>query len=190
MGSVYAIKRSGMGALSADAFKESILPILVGGGIAGGTIFAIRKWLTPGADVTKANVVKYAPLAGLATGSIAAISLKWLADSDDAAVGGLVAAAVVGGLGMAFDMLAPDMTGRTDADVGVAAAAIASGEAPAGAAGYLGMGAIVPEYGTNGMGAIVMQPSAGGRRPGSIGSYGETVNLSGINTSVFGTPGF
>jgi hypothetical protein len=174
MGSVYAIKRSGMGALSADAFKESILPILVGGGLAGGTLFAIRKWLAPNGDATKQAVVKYAPLAGAGVGAIGALSLKWLADSDDAAVGGLVAAAVVGGLGMVMDMVAPG--------------AITPAEP---LAGYLGMGAIVPEYGSmNGMGAIVMQPSANGRRPGSIGSYGETVNLSGINTSVFGTPGF
>lgn len=184
MGSVYAIKRSGMGALSADAFKESILPILVGGGLAGGTLFAIRKWLTAGADPTKQAVRKYAPLAGAGVGAIGALSLKWLADSDDAAVGGLIAAAVVGGLGMAMDMLAPERTGvQTDAPPSEAAFE-----------GYrrrMGTGAIVPEYGSmNGMGAIVMQPSAGGRRSGSIGSYGETVNLSGINTSVFGTPGF
>ena len=54
--------------------------------------------------------------------------------------------------------------------------------------GY-GVGAIVPEYGS-GMGAIVYPPMANGQRNGSIGSYGETVNLSGINTAVFGTPGF
>lgn len=182
LGSVYAIKRTGMsgmgmGALSSTAFRESILPILVGGGIAGGTIFAIRKWLTPSGDATKDAIVKYAPLAGLGTGAIAALSLKWLADSDDAAVGGLVAAAVVGGLGMVMDMVAPQMTG---------APALPS----AGAEGYRrSLGAIVPEYG-NGMGAIVYQPMANGQRNSSIGSYGETVNLSGINTAVFGTPGF
>lgn len=181
MGSVYSIKRTGMGALSSTAFKESILPILVGGGVAGGTLFAIRKWLTPTGDATKDAIHKYAPLAGLGTGAIAALSLKWLAGSDDAAVGGLVAAAVVGGLGMVMDMVAPQVTMAP-------AAALPS----AGTEGYrnrLGMGAIVPEYGS-GMGAIVYQPSANGRRPGSIGSYGETVSLQGINTSVFGTPGF
>ena len=184
LGSVYAIKRTGMsgmgmGALSSTAFRESILPILVGGGIAGGTIFAIRKWLTPSGDATKDAIIKYAPLAGLGTGAIAALSLKWLADSDDAAVGGLVAAAVVGGLGMVMDMVAPQLTA-------------APPSLPAGTEGYrnrLGVGAIVPEYGS-GMGAIVYPPMANGQRSGSIGSYGETVNLSGINTAVFGTPGF
>lgn len=185
MGSVYAVKRRGMGglgALSSTAFSESILPILVGGGLAGATIFAIRKWVTP-ADTTTEAVFKYAPLMGIGTGAVAALSLKWLAGSDDAAVGGLVAAAVVGGLGMVMDMVAPETTGAA------AVASLPASGTPA-ANGYRGMGAIVPEYGS-GMGAIVYQPmAAGGRRPGSIGSYGETVNLSGINTSVFGTPGF
>jgi hypothetical protein len=54
----------------------------------------------------------------------------------------------------------------------------------------LGTGAIVPEY-SRGMGAVVMEPvGPGGRRAGSIGSYGETVSLQGINTGAFGTPGF
>jgi hypothetical protein len=54
----------------------------------------------------------------------------------------------------------------------------------------LGTGAIVPEY-SRGMGAIVMEPTGpSGKRAGTIGSYGETVSLSGINTGAFGTPGF
>jgi hypothetical protein len=41
------------------------------------------------------------------------------------------------------------------------------------------------------MGAIVMEPTGpSGKRAGTIGSYGETVSLSGINTGAFGTPGF
>jgi hypothetical protein len=34
------------------------------------------------------------------------------------------------------------------------------------------------------------QIGPGGQRAGTIGSYGETVSLSGVNTNAFGTPGF
>lgn len=196
MGSVFAIKRRGTGALSSTAFQESILPVIIGGGITLGTIFAIRKWvISTDGDPTKIMVRKNASLVGIGAGAIAAIALKFMAN-DDAAAGALTSAVLVGGGIMALkyadsDRSAPQtvMDGATDA--GDPAAPVVGEKALPASEGGSGFGAIVPEYGgTNGLGAIVMQPSAGGQRPGSIGSYGETVNLSGINTSVFGTPGF
>lgn len=171
MGSVFAVKRRrGMSGLA-----ESLVPVLVGGGIAAGTIVAVRMTMQPSGDPTKDSMIKHAPAIGMIAGGIAAFVLSRTQGNSEA-TGAIVAALLVGGTAYLCDSQA-----RVAIETN---GALPSGEPVA------GIGAIVPEYGTNGLGAIVMQPSAGGSRPGSIGSYGETVSLSGIDTSVFGTPGF
>jgi hypothetical protein len=173
VGSVFAVKRRGTGALSSTAFQESILPVLIGGGITLGTVFAIRMWVkSTDGDSTKAMLRKNASLVGIGAGAISALALKFMAN-DDAAAGALTSAVLVGGGIMALkyaDSERSSLQAGKDAseDANDPAAPVAGPALPASAGGE-GFGAIVPEYGgTNGLGAIVMQPSADGlvRRDG------------------------
>jgi hypothetical protein len=179
MGSIITVRRKGMGQLNA----ETLMPVAVGGGMAALTTLALR-WFVEPTNTTQSMLVKWAPAAGMVTGSLAALALNMMggARSGDKATRAFLSATVVSLAGLANDYLLRQKPA-------LAATIASSGSAMAG----YGMGAIVPEY-SRGMGAIVMEPvGASGQRAGTIGqlgSYGETVNLAGVNVSAFGTPGF
>ena len=173
MGSIITVRRGGMGALD----TASLLPPLVGGGLAALTALAIRWFVDPTTGSTQGMLVKWAPLFGNAVGAVGAMALYFMGGSS-AAVQAFLAATAVGAFGVGSDMVMKEKGG-----------AIMATFAPT-ISGY-GFGAIVPEYASPGMGAIAMESvGPNGRRAGAIGSYGETVSLSGVNTGAFGTPGF
>lgn len=191
VGSIITLrKRRGVGQVD----MNDLLPPLVGGGLAALTTLSLRHFVQPNGDPTKTNLVKYAPLLGIAGGSLGALAL-YMMQGMDAAVRSFLSAGIVGGFAFGSDLVMQGPNGPQVAAALVGPSPITS-TAGNGTAGYLrGVGAIVPEYGTP-TGAIVMEPvgrGSGNRRPGTIGSYGETVNLGslgGVNTGAFGTPGF
>lgn len=176
MGSIITVRR-GMGQID----MEGLLPVLVGGGLTALTGLGIRWFVDPAQGSTQSMMVKWAPLLGAAVGAVGSIALYFMGGTS-AAVQSFLSAATVGAFGVGSDMVLKEKGGSL-------LAAIVN-TAPAGN-GMTGFGAIVPEYSSPGMGAIAMESvGAGGRRAGTIGSYGETVSLSGVNTGAFGTPGF
>lgn len=207
-GSIITIRR-GMGALPGGALGEAIIPGLVGGLVTAATALGVRYWVDPARGNTQRFVVRHAPWIGHAAGIVASLGLM-LIGGNGAAISSFVAATGVGlslfGSDMLFQRqsgsllmaLAPAPTASASSEPAPttqAEAEVAATEGVEGLRRYrsmrrLGTGAIVPEY-SRGMGAVVMEPvGASGRRAGSIGSYGETVTLQGINTGAFGTPGF
>jgi hypothetical protein len=172
IGSIITVRRRSLGAMKAG---EVMVPILVGGAVTGVTIFAIKKWVSPMSS-TGEFVNRYAPGVGLASGLVAATALAMMSGSGHGVAAGLASAAVAGSTllyGMVSDEAAP-----------TAALPVADEGA--------GVGAIVPEYSGRGMGAIAFErvnPRTG-NRAGTLGGYGTTVALNGINSSAFGTPGF
>ena len=183
MGSIITVRRAGMGQLDAD----TLLPAAMGGGLSALTALSLRFFVDPAQGTTQQMLVKYAPWFGLAAGSLAAGALFMMggAGGQEQATRAFISAAVVTLFGAGSDYVLSEKPGL--------AATISAPAAMAGYLGYGGMGAIVPEY-SQPTGAIVMEPvGPGGQRAGTIGgvgSYGETVNLAGVNTSAFGTPGF
>lgn len=181
MGSIITVRRKGMGALDAT----TLMPVALGGGLSALTAIALRYFVDPSTGTTQNMLVKWAPAFGLVTGSLASLALYMMGGRAgmEQATRAFLSSLVVSGAGLGSDMLLRQKPA-------LAATIASSGSAMAG----YGMGAIVPEYSRppGGMGAIVMeQVGAGGQRAGTIGGiYGETVNLAGVNTSAFGTPGF
>jgi hypothetical protein len=190
MGSIITVRR-GMGAISTADW----LAPLVGGGLTALTALGLRQFVDPTQGDMQKTLVKWAPLFGHLVGSAASLGLYFITGSQGQAVSSFVSATAVGVFGMAQDQMLARPEGATkfglafsDIQVSVERPAPLSEQATNGGAGF---GAIVPEYSRPALGAIAMEPvGADGRRAGSIGSYGETVSLNGINTSAFGTPGF
>jgi hypothetical protein len=197
MGSIITVRRkgAGMGALKGnEMLTESVMPPLIGGGVAALVALAIRYWVNPAEGKTQLTMVKWAPLFGLATGGLASLALMFFTGTSSA-VSSFLSASAVGMYGLGHDFVAKEHGGR------ILAATLTNGANGA---------AAVEGYRRRGMGAIVMEPTlASGRRAGTIGaivpeystpphgagigSYGEVVNLQGlggINTTAFGTPGF
>lgn len=190
MGSIITVRR-GMGAISTADW----LAPLVGGGLTALTALGLRQFVDPTQGNMQKTLVKWAPLFGHLVGSAASLGLYFITGSQGQAVSSFVSATAVGVFGMAQDQMLARPEGAakfglafSDIQVSVERPAPLPEQATNGGAGF---GAIVPEYSRPALGAIAMEPvGADGRRAGSIGSYGETVSLNGINTSAFGTPGF
>jgi hypothetical protein len=206
MGSIISIRR-GMGALPGGAMGEAIIPGLVGAGVTAAVALSVRSMVDPNMSPTNRSLVKWGWAVGHGAGILASLGLLMVGGTP-AAVASFVAATGVGLALYGQDMLTTSNNGPrflsalVESSAATAPPPSASAPPPAdgtsaGTAGIgrryrrrLGTGAIVPEY-SRGMGAIVMEPTGpGGKRAGTIGSYGETVSLSGINTGAFGTPGF
>lgn len=177
-GSLITTKRmNGLGKIHLPgSFMGAALPPLVGGLVAAATAVGVRWFAKPAASAMQAKLYKFAPYVGLATGGAASLALYMLGGAPAALSGGVGALTVSGGI-IGYDMLIKKQGG----------AAVQA---------LIGLGAIVPEYGTRGLGAIVMEPqttrtfSSGGGTRGLGAVYGETVNLGNVNPSAFGTPGF
>lgn len=190
MGSIITVRR-GMGAISTADW----LAPLVGGGLTALTALGLRQFVNPTQGEMQKTLVKWAPLFGHLVGSAASLGLYFITGSSGQAVSSFVSATAVGVFGMAQDQMLSRPEGAANfamAFLPTPAVSVSSDAAAAQASiGAAGFGAIVPEYSRPALGAIAMEPvGADGRRAGSIGSYGETVSLNGINTSAFGTPGF
>lgn len=206
MGSIISIRR-GMGALPGGAMGAAIIPGLVGAGVTAAVALSVRSMVDPNQGPTQRSLVKWGWAVGHGAGILASLGLLMVGGTP-AAVASFVAATGVGLALYGQDMLITGQNGPRIMSSLIESSASTepsapppSPEAPAadgtvagiGRRRYrrrLGTGAIVPEY-SRGMGAIVMEPTGpSGKRAGTIGSYGETVTLSGINTGAFGTPGF
>lgn len=201
MGSIISIRR-GMGALPGGELGEAIIPGLVGAGVTAAVALSVRSMVDPNAGDTQRSLVKWGWAVGHGAGILASLGLLMVGGTP-AAIASFVAATGVGLALYGQDMVTLGENGprflAALASSGASSASSSTEEVSAeGTAGIgrrryrrrLGTGAIVPEY-SRGMGAIVMEPTGpSGRRAGTIGSYGETVSLAGINTGAFGTPGF
>ena len=189
MGSIITVRR-GMGQLD----MGDMLPALVGGGLAALTSLGIRWFVDYNAGTTQRMLFKWAPLFGLAVGGVGSLALFMTGGTPQAARG-FLSAALVSAYGLGTDMLLKEKGGSILASGGYQPAALTNGNGVVtgptiDVTGTAGVGAIVPEY-SRPTGAVVMeQVGPGGTRAGTIGSYGETVSLSGVNVSAFGTPGF
>lgn len=178
VGSIITVRR-GLGQLDA----ETLMPPLVGAGTAGLAALGVRYFVDPSQGRMQQMLVQWAPLVGMAVGSVASLALYMMGGrrGSEQAAQSFVAATLVSLFGLGADFVLKRNPGSI-------VAAVTSGSMAAMPPG--GTGAIVPEY-SRGMGAIVMEPAGpSGQRAGTIGSYGEVVTLQGINTSAFGTPGF
>jgi hypothetical protein len=171
-GSVLQVRKlSGLGAMRMpNTFMGSLLPVAIGGVVAGGTMIGIRSFMHPDTSM-KANVMEYAPWVGLVAGGVAGL-LMWNVSSQAA---GLLTVATAGVLTLAT----------------VAGEAVAKARMTNEVAKTSGLGAIVPEYSRTGTGAILMERAGTGRahRLGDA-QRGANINLGKINTGAFGTPGF
>lgn len=177
LGNLITVRRS-LGFLD----MGSLMPMLVGGGVAAATALGIRWFVDPNQGTTQQMLVRWANLFGFGVGALASVLWMMIGGGRTAGVA-FLSAGTVSAFGLANDFVMKERAAPV-------LAAIASSGAAMQMPGTAGVGAIVPEYG-NGMGALVMeQMGPGGRRPGSIGSYGEVVSLQGVNVGAFGTAPF
>jgi len=166
VGSVLQVRQlSGLGAMrSPNTVMGALLPVAVGGVVAGGTMIGIRSFMHPDTSA-KANVMEYAPWVGLGAGVIAGLAL-WNMSSQAA---GLIA------IGSAAVLTLATVTGE----------AVAKARMTSEVTKTAGFGAIVPEYQRMGTGAILMERVGTGDA-----AQGARIQLGKINTGAFGTPGF
>jgi len=185
MGSLITVRRSIGGSLRGIFDMNGLLPFIAGVVASSATALSIRWFVDPNTDTTQQTLVKYAPLFGLGAGGLMSAAMMVMGG------GGAAVQSFVGAFGVSGALFASDYVLKERAAPIIAALTSSGAAMQPGTAGY-GMGAIVPEYGGgNGMGALVMeQMGPGGRRPGSIGSYGEVVSLQGVNVGAFGTAPF
>lgn len=190
MGSIISIRR-GMGKIPGGAMGAAVIPGLVGALITGLTAIGIRYFVDPAQGRTQEILVRWSWLFGHAAGVLASAGLFMLGGTPAAA------SSFVAATGVGLALFGQDMVLKQRQGGSILATLQASSAGAAPDTTGTGTGAIVPEYSRPrgamgaGMGAIVMEnvgPS--GKRAGTIGSYGETVTLQGINTRAFGTPGF
>lgn len=180
MGSLITIRRlRGLGRLNQPASAMgSIVPPMLGALLAGLAALGIRYFVKPEEGETQASMFKWAPLIGGGVSAIGSALLYYLAGAP-AAFSAASAGSMVSGLLFAHDKL---MEARAAEMVSTAAA---NGQTN-------GLGVIVPQRLMSGTRGIVMEPAASRnpyKRYGISGPYGETVQISGINPSAFGTPG-
>ncbi len=188
MGSTITVRKAGVGMLGTGAMGAA-MPPLIGGGVTAAVALGIR-YFVKGSDKTSQMLLKWSWLFGHLAGIAASASLLAVGGKKKgmaAATSSFTAATMVGLFGWGSDMLiAPG------SDTGPKiVAALANGAAMA--SGDQSLEGIVFARPQQGMRAIVAENAPHGQLSGGLGSYGETVTLSGlngINTRVFGTPGF
>lgn len=182
-GTVVRVRRlRGLGAVgNPSSVAGSAMPPTIGAGVVALVAIGLRYMMSPTTEL-QMKAMEFAPYIGMGTGLATAIALGYTVGRP----AGMSAAAAAVGTGSAM-LLAEYAAGQRLRQV-------ASGETTDAMRPY-GMGAIVPEFGTRGVGnplaAIVMEPHAS--RPvgnAGVGAYGDVVNLSGINSDAFGTKAF
>jgi hypothetical protein len=189
----------GFGKLGTE--MSALLPVLLGAGVTGGTMLGARYFTIPGDGTpqtdTQKSVYKYAPWIGLLAGAVTAVAVYMLGKGKagmGAAIATIGTSAAVTGIGVAADQI----LAGTDANAAIAAQALRAPDSSSHAGfGSMytmrpnGMGAVVMEP-VRGLGAVVPQLSSGGMGDLGYTSYvgGEKVNLSGVNEGAFGTRQF
>lgn len=153
----------------------ALVPVAAGSVLTGATTLGIRTFVQPTPGTAGETIYKWAPAIGIGAGLAGAGVLYALKAKQQA----LVAAAVSllsGGVLLGSERLLASQP------AGIVALTSSAG-APA---GTQGLGALLPEYGTRGLGGIVMQPLNG--------TMGEDVALSGLqggfNPAAFGQRGY
>lgn len=167
LGSTIRVRKlNGIGAITkSNSLMGAALPTLLGGGAAAITTIGIRQF-----DTAPPMLVQYSPWAGLAASSVIA-GVLYKMQSQAAGVG-----AFAGGLAVTLATVLMEWLAKEQLL----------------SAGASGLAAIVPEFaGTSGVGALSLEPLSsrgyGATALGKgVGSYGEVVNLNGINPSVIG----
>lgn len=205
-GSVIAVRPlsgAGLGAIGKPgSFLGTVIPPLVGGAVAGGAALILEYAGKPTDTGEKPSdsviaLAENSEWVSLGAGALSAGVMYFLFGTPSA-LAALAAAGGVSGTLIGFKALVKSQsTATTDPATGPTVSPQASTPGPAGVGGYRyrrrsmrGMGAIVPQLqppGMNGLGAIVLEPSA---TRGLGDPRGETVSLGNVNPAAFGTPGF
>lgn len=161
-----------MGSLATGGFMGTAVPGLVGAGVCIGSTLAIRAFVRPTSEAM-AMVFKYAPFIGAGLGAVAAAPLGLAGASMNQQVA-TAASSLAAGVGVFA-------VERLNASVPGAELALA----PSGAAG------VVMEP-MNGLAALTAEIRTPSQLQGLRGSYGDTVNASGMsgafNPNAFGRP--
>lgn len=196
-GSVIAVKPlSGLGKVSRPgSILGSFVPPLVAGVAAGGGALLVEHMGKPSNGEQPTDIMitlaENAPWVGAGLGAGVGLAM-WPMFGASAALAGVAGALGVSGALLAYKMLtATQSTATTDPATGPTVSTQGLGAYRyRRMRGIRGTGAIVPQLmppGMNGLGAIVMEPSA---TRGLGDPRGETVSLGNVNPSAFGTPGF
>ncbi len=189
MGSIIRVRRlNGLGFL-----KGSTGPIMapaIGGATAALTTLGVKYFVDPAKSELNDKLVRWSWLVGHGAGLLASGMIYFFGGRNRQARAlamGSAAGATVVGLGFAGLEQVKKMQGESAGLSPSTAESLATGatDPATGTPAVQGLGAIVYQQLRGGMGAIVAEPGMNG-----LGSYGETVSLRGVNTSVFGTPGF
>lgn len=187
MGSIIRVRRlNGLGFL-----KGSTGPIMapaIGGATAALTTLGVKYFVDPAKSELNDKLVRWSWLVGHGAGLLASGMIYFFGGRNRQARAlamGSAAGATVVGLGFAgLEQVKKMQLESAGLPASTAEAAATGATDPV--TGAQGFGAIVyQQLRGPGMGAIVAEPAMNG-----LGSYGETVSLRGVNTSVFGTPGF
>lgn len=204
-GSVIAVRQlsgSGLGKVGKPgSLLGQIVPPLVGGAVAGGSMLMLEHMGKPTDGTVPSETVimlaENSAWVGVGAGALAAGAMLALFGMP-AGLAALAGAATVGGTLIGYQaLIKTESTATSDPATGPTVSPVAG----LGRYRYRmrGMGAIVPQMqppGMNGLGAIVLEPSAmrglrGGNGTNGLGDpRGETVSLGNVNPSAFGTPGF
>lgn len=199
-GSVIRVRRlKGLGELNKpDTWLGASGPPTLGGGVAALTTLGIRHLITPTSEMQR-TMMKWAPLWGLGAGLLTSLLLSWTSGQPAGLSAASAAAGVSGAIMLSEALLRPKLAASypeasaamTPYGLGAAYQTYMMSGARTGAMvmephasrGYGAqggsVGAIVPEYGTQGLGA-----------------YGDQValqgggNLGSVSPTAFGTPGF
>jgi hypothetical protein len=181
LGSIITVRTAGLGELSKpNTWFGAAMPATIGGLTAAAVTVGLRHFMKPTSEM-QMKLMEYAPWLGLGAGFLTAMMITWTSGKP----AGLGVAAGASAVATAM-MVGEWAAGKKLAQV--ATAETASAMKPYG----LGrLSAIVMEptasrgYGAGPVGAIVPTVSRSG-----TGAYGDEVNLAGVNSSAFGTPGF
>lgn len=176
-GSIISVRKGFDGLFDAGTVVGDALPVIIGSGLALGTVIALRRIVGQSTNPTAQFLARNAHLVSMGAGALV-------------------------GLGLVYGMGRRTAGTAVIASSTATAGALMANEKWGGVAGIGGFGAIVPQFGAvmpemAGLGATVLEQWPQGQRPDSIGqlgaAYGTEVNLSGlgaVNTGAFGTPGF
>ena len=148
----------------------SLVPVAAGSILTGGTTLALRTFITPTPGTAGETAYRWAPAIGMAVGLVGSGLMMFVGGKAQGKSSAMLAAAsslFLGATLLGSERLNVAKPGGMLALAGTGP--IVTEETPA---GTQGLAALMPEYGTQGLGQIVMQPLNG--------AYGETVNVAGL----------
>jgi len=143
---------------------RSLVPVAAGGILTAGVTLGLRAFLRPDPGTLSATLYRFAPLIGSVAGLVGAGAMYMVAGPSAGLAAGLTSV-IGGGALFGAEALNAAKPGGLLAVSGPTAAL------PAGD-GTAGLRALLPQYGTEGLGAIVMSPVGD--------TYGDSVNVAGL----------